>query len=242
MTFSYSAAWDDTVRMLRAHGSLIGGIAGVFVFLPAVLMSYLLPLPEQQTARMLEQTTAYFTANLHWFILSQLIEMTGLIAILLLVFRPSQDTVGGAIGRAFRVLPLYFLAVFLSRVVIGAGLFFLMIPGLYLFGRLALVPIVVVAEEKRNPIDAMQRSFALTRGRGWAILGLFLVVVIAGFVCVLAVTAVVGLVLLLFGEVGKLLQLILNSALTSVLRIVLLLLGAAVYRQIAPDRSAGVFN
>ena len=44
MTFSYSAVWDDTVRLLQAHGRLLAAIAGVFLFLPAVAFAiYLKP-------------------------------------------------------------------------------------------------------------------------------------------------------------------------------------------------------
>jgi len=242
MTFSYSAAWDDTVGMLRTHGSLIGAIAGVFLFLPAVLLAHFVPPPEDQSAQMIEQLTGYFTSNLHWFILSRLLGMLGAIAILTLLFERGQVTVGGAITGAVPLLPFYFLTSMLSGIAIGVGLFLLIVPGLYLIGRLAVAGIVVVAEGRRNPIDAIQRSVSLTKGNGWSILGLIIVVAIAGFVCVLAATSVVGILLLLLGDIGKLLQSILSAALSSALNVVLLLLCTAVYRQLVGDRSAGIFD
>jgi hypothetical protein len=33
MKFSYSAVWNDTVALLRSHGSLLLAIAGVFIFI-----------------------------------------------------------------------------------------------------------------------------------------------------------------------------------------------------------------
>jgi len=242
MTFSYSAAWEDTVRMLRTHGSLIAAIAGVFIFLPAILTGYFLPPPEGQGAQMIEAMTVYFKSNLPWFILSRLVEMIGTIAILTLLFQREQVTVGAAIAGAFMLLPFYFLTSMLTGIAVGVGFLLLVAPGLYLIGRLAVAAVVVVAEGRRNPIDALQRSIALTKGHGWAVLGLLIVVALAGFVCLLAVTSVVGIVLLLFGDVGKLLELILSAALSSLLSVVLLVLCAAIYRQLSPDRSAGVFD
>ena len=41
MKFSYNAVWDLTVSLLRAHFAFAGAIAGVFIFLPTVLLGHL---------------------------------------------------------------------------------------------------------------------------------------------------------------------------------------------------------
>ena len=38
MTFSYNAVWEDTGRLLKAHGAQLAAIAGVFIFLPTLLI------------------------------------------------------------------------------------------------------------------------------------------------------------------------------------------------------------
>ena len=243
MEFSYGATWDDTVRMFRAHASLIAAVAGVFIFLPAVLISYFQPPPEEQSGQLFQQMIDYFKSNLHWFILQRLIQMIGAIAILLLVFGRGQITVGAAIVSGAVLLPSYFAASAISGITIGIGFFLLIVPGLYLVGRLMLSSVVVVAENRWNPIAAIQRSFDLTKGHGWAIVGLILLVAIAGAICVMAITSVLGIMLLLIaGGLGKLLLLILSAALSSILTVLLLLLCAAIYRQLTADSSRDVFN
>ena len=46
MKISYSAVWADTAALLRSHASLIATVAGVFIFLPGLLVAYFLPQPE----------------------------------------------------------------------------------------------------------------------------------------------------------------------------------------------------
>jgi hypothetical protein len=61
-----------------------------------------------------------------------------------------------------------------------AGLFALVLPGIYLAIRLSLA-VPAVALEELGPIDAMRRSWALTRPHLWRVLGLMaLVVVLTG--------------------------------------------------------------
>jgi len=244
MPFSYSAVWDDAVQTLRSHASLITAIAGVFIFLPSLLTSYLLPQPQGGEQQPLGELVAYLNANFHWLVLGQLVRMIGIIAILQLVFNRGV-TVGGAIAGGVALLPFYFLASLLSGFLIGLGFILLILPGLYLFGRLAPLGVVVVAENRRNPIDALRRTFALTSGRGWAILGLVLLVAIAGFVAVAATVAVLGSVFLLVlpRNLGDLLVMIVSAFAGSVFEVVLLLLYAAIYRALAPAASvAARFN
>jgi hypothetical protein len=237
MPFSYSAVWDDTVRMLRSHSSLIVAIAGVFIFLPTLLIAYFLPQEEAQPQQVIAQFLDYVSANFHWLLLGRLVEMVGTIAILLLVFRPAQLTVGAAIGRGVALLPFYFISSLASGLIILAGLLLLLVPGLYLLGRLATIGVVVVVEDRRNPIDAVRRSFEVTKGRGWTVLGLVLIVFIAGIICIGALVAVIGALLLLLAgpDLGAMLILILRSLANTALVIVLILLVAAVYRQLVSD-------
>jgi hypothetical protein len=238
MSFSYSDVWDDTVRMFRAHASLIAAVAGVFIFLPALLTSYFLPQPQGEQQQMMANMIAYVQANAHWLMLGRLFGMVGTIAILLLLFR-NGVTVGGAIGSAFSLVLFYFVTTLLSGLLVGLGLLLLLVPGLYLLGRLTPVGVVVVAEGQRNPIEALRRSFDLTRGRGWSVLGLVLLVAIAGFVAVAATVAVFGALFLLIAgqDIGGLLVLILNAFAGTILEVVLILLFAAIYRALVPARS-----
>jgi hypothetical protein len=64
---------------------------------------------------------------------------------------------------------------FLSSLAIVLGLLLLIVPGIYLLVRLALVEPIAVQERISGPA-AMQRSFALTEGRFWTVFQLGLAV------------------------------------------------------------------
>lgn len=68
-----------------------------------------------------------------------------------------------------RIVPFIGLTL-LSVLIIVAGLFLLIIPGIYLFVRLSL-SMVVFFEEELSPVAALKRSWALTRGNVTETLG-----------------------------------------------------------------------
>lgn len=241
MSLSYSAVWADTVALLRRHASLVATVAGVFLFLPGLLVAYFLPQPEGAASveRLIAAWSDYMGANWPWLLLNSLAGMVGSIAILLLLF--ARDiSVGGAIAAAFVLLPAYFVASFLGNLGIALGFMLLILPGLYMIGRLGPLNAVIVAETHRNPIAAIRRCWALTRGQGWAIAGLILLIAIAATIAVGAAATLLGIlfVLALGQDLGQLLVLIVRAAGGAGMVTLLLVLGAALYRQLAEGRSA----
>jgi hypothetical protein len=244
MKLSYSAAWDDLTALLKAHGTLIAALAGVFIFLPTLLLGYLLPRPEvSNAADFLPALNRYYAANWHWFIASGIVTMLGSLAILLLVFAPKGTSVGGAISRAALFLPFYFLVSLMTGFLLGVAMLFLIVPGLYLFGRLAILGPVMVAEGRKRPLDVIGRTFEVTKGNGWRVLGFFVLVAIAGYVAAGVVNTLFGILFVLAAgkDLGGLLAMIVASATYSALAVVFLLLYAAVYRQLAGRGAAETF-
>ena len=234
MKFSFSEVWADTVRMLRTNASLLLALAGAFLFLPALLLGYFVPQPAgAETAdQMIRDMQAYMIDNWHWIMLSNILNMIGAIAIYLLLFERQGRTVGGAIAAALPILPFYFILSFLTTLAILFGLILLVIPGIYLLGRLVVSGATMVAEGHRNPLRAVGRSWVLSKGRGWAVAGLVMLVGIAGYALTAAITAVLGSVFILIGGqegLGGLLVLILTAALSAVFSLVMIVLFAAAY-------------
>jgi hypothetical protein len=246
MSFSYSAIWDDAVALTRRHAPLVTAIAGVFIFLPALVFAVFLKPDEPQTqdlSRMIELMVQWYEAVAPWLFLQILIAMIGAAAILRLVFAP-ETTVGGALAFAVALLPFYFLMSLICGLMVTIGAIFLIIPGLYLYGRVATAGAIMVAERRRNPIDAIRRSFELTRGRVWAILGLVLIVAIVGGITIGVATALSGIVFHLIAgrELGDLLTTILSSVLGAGFSTLTILLFAAIYRALVPPTEASVFQ
>ncbi|MDT9599843.1 hypothetical protein [Sphingosinicella rhizophila] len=240
MRFSYSAVWEDTVRLIRGNASLLIALAGVFMFLPALLMGYFLPAPPAATmtelARLAEE---YFHANWAWMLLANLANMAGALAMLQLLFG-ARPTVGQAIAHGLALLPFYFLATILSDIMIGIGAI-LILPGFYLFGRMAVLAPVMAAEDRRNPIDAIGRSFALSRGNGWAVIGLVVMVAVTAFVLSFLVNAIFGsvFIILLGQHIGGMLALIVRAVTSAAFSTLMVILFAAIYRRLAGESAAG---
>ena len=241
MKFSYRAVWADTVATHRNHGPLIAAVAGVFLFLPALLIGYAFPQPETSNPDdAMRLLTEYWQAHWHWYLLSAVVSMIGTLAIMALVFRRGSVSVGGAIAAGAALLPFYLAASILAGIPIFIGFLLLIVPGLYLFARFAPLAPVMVSEGVRSPLAALGRTWTLTKGHGWAVLGIFLLVGVAGAVLLMVFTGIVGLILTLAlpeGAAGFLL-LIIGTAASTVLQVVLILLYAAVYRALAGTASA----
>ncbi len=236
MKFSYSAVWNDAVRILRSHGSLLLAIAGVFFLLPGLLLGYFVPQPTGSGQDALDALMRHYNANWPWILLAQLVNLIGGIAIYKLLFDSRGGTVGSAIGGALPILPMYFIMTVISSVAIGMGLVFLLLPGIYLLGRLVIAGAAMVAEGHRSPVAPIRSSWNLTRGRGWAVAGLVIVVVAAGVLLSFVATAVLGSIFILIGGrdgLGMLLVLILNAAITAAFTTVLIVLFASIYRALA---------
>ena len=239
MKFSYSAVWDDTVRLIRAHGPLIAAIAGVFIFFPSLLLTYLLPPPEGRPGdanEAIRLTIEYYSAAWPWFAAESLLAMVGTLAVLRLIFA-RNTTVGAALAVGAAFLPFYFLLSLISGFIIGIGLLFLLLPGFYLAGRLVIAGPVMIAENRRNPIDAIGRAFEITKGRGWAIFFLILLVVVAGFVVIMVVNALLGIVFTVIAgaDLGRLLVAIVSAATSTGFTMLLVVLYASIYRSLAGD-------
>lgn len=240
--FSYSRVWDDTLRMLRANAGLLSAIAGVFLFLPAVLVAHFVAPPEGGTtpAEMIELMISWWQSNAHWMLLSALVNMVGLIAIYLLLLGEPRMTVGGAVAAALPILPFYIVLTLVLNLSLAAAFLLFVIPFIYLLGRLSLASPVLVAEMRRSPFSALERSWALSRGLGWQIALLVVLVYITALVINVAVSSALGVVIvLLLGSegVGGLLLAIVGAILSAATTLVATVLLAAIYRALTsrPD-------
>lgn len=244
MTFSYNAVWEDTGRLLRTHGALLAAIAGVFVFLPTLLVGHLFPPPEAPQGMDLNEYfrifALYFKKNLIWFVLQSFVVMIGTAAMLRLVLAP-RVTVAGAIGYGLVLLPAYSILALMTNIIVFVGLLLFIVPGLYLWGRVLPAGPAMVAEDRRNPVDALKRGFAISAGKGWAIVGLVLLVMIPGGILGWVIQLLTGIVLILAAgqELGMLLTAIVYCALSAALSTVLTMLSAAIYRALAAPGKSG---
>lgn len=80
------------------------------------------------------------------------------------VYLGGQADVGRTVSAVLPRVPLLIVAALLALVMITPALLLLIVPGLYLATRLFAMSQIIVLE-KLGPIEAVTRSFALTKGR-----------------------------------------------------------------------------
>ncbi|HMJ94198.1 MAG TPA: YciC family protein [Allosphingosinicella sp.] len=244
MKFSYSEVWNDAVEMLRTNATIVIALAGVFLFLPGLLVAHFLPMPTTEAGfrELYRLMWEYFTANGLWIFLARLVAMVGEISLLILFLDARGRSVGTLIAAAVMILPFYFVASFLSGLMLAVGFALLIVPGLYLIGRLALVGPHIAAAGERNPIAAIRRSFEMTEGKGWAVLGLLMLVWIAGAVIAGVIGSLLGILFIAVAgqDVGALLTNIVNSITNAALQTVVIALVAALYMRLRAGSAAKV--
>ena len=270
MKLSYNAVWDRTLALLGAHAPLIGAIAGVFIFLPSLLVGYFYPVPQGDASdpeANVELLGTYFASTWHWQLLALLVTVVGILAILILVLDRSRPTVGAAIASATKLMPFYLLASFIVAVVVFLAAILAVLPfallaatGItvfnllgsvaaivlfgYCWGRVSIIA-AVAGLEKPTPLGMIKRTLELTRGHGWSILGLVLLILLAGGIASLAVVFVIGglLHLLLGAELAEFLVLIVGGAINSALAALLVVTTGSIYTELSGgETTASLFN
>lgn len=107
-------------------------------------------------------------------------------------------TAGAAFGRAApHVISLVLLSI-VASFLIGLGLLLLVIPGLIAMCGLAVAPASLVLERLPNATAGLSRSWELTKGFRWKVLGTLIVVAILMIVPSVAI----GVVATIFGAAG----------------------------------------
>jgi hypothetical protein len=264
MKFSWDAALNDVVALWRTHAEVLSILAGLFLMVPQFAQLLFFPLPQiaQIDQAAIDLIERYFQDNALWFLLLSLLVLLGSSTILSLIVDARRPTVGEAIVAALVMLPSIFvlnlliqlsifgalllfvapaaylirqLAMAISWQIFGALLLFV-IPAAYLIGRLAVATTWQMANRSMNPIAAITRSLALTRGNGWRIGGVIILVWLIGYIMARGLGAILGIVISFIIPAMSLAAVaaFLLSIISAAFSLVMLLLAAAIYRQLAP--------
>lgn len=212
-SLSIGKAWDEAKAALQANRKLIVPVALGLVLLPAVIVAMVepqVPPGEQPPAG-----SWMFVA-----LAMVIVMLIGQLSIVLMV-NGWRGSVGEAIGQAARRTPTLLLAilsylvpailifsVILTIVGIGTGgtgevdwvnfsgtgwLVMLACAAILIYFWIRLMPLTpVVAIEPIGPIAALKRSFALTSGHFWRLIGFAMMLFIAFVIVALTVGAVIG--------------------------------------------------
>lgn len=257
--FDSNRAWQEATAAVSANREVMAALAGVFIVLPAFALSVLLPMPEQQGAADFDAAMAaastYLQQNWLPYVVSGLINIIGTMALLALFGHASRPTVGEAIKRGLHaapagilvqillgmmltgavLLPGTLLALSGSTALAGLGIAIGVTLAAWLWSRTSLATPIIAIDNLRNPITALQRSFALTRGNAGRLLLFYFLLILAFVIATQLVVLVVTLAAQALGgaEAALIAGALIGSVLQAALTVYLAGAMAASYRQLA---------
>ncbi len=198
MKLNYMQCWNGAMALLRDHKEAILAIAGVFVFLPTLLMAQFVGQPVLSGTEDLNAITAaystFFSENAVAIILSNLLISFGGFVIFFTIAPSHSGTVADDLSKAMRLFLIFLLANILTGLATFAGFLLLVIPGLYVACRLVLVPIIIADRGEKNPLEAVKKSWDHTKDNGFSILLLILIIAIIGAITVGVIQMLIGVV------------------------------------------------
>ena len=221
MKFDMGAAWNEAVAMIAANREVLAIVAGIFFFLPSLLVALVGPdlnaimaspmATPEEVERLSEQIMVAYGDSWWIFALATLAQMIGYISLLALLRDRGRPTVGEAIAMgakgllpaiaAYLIVSLGISVLFLALVallaasgieaLIALGALVAMVLTIYLMIKFSLAAPVIAIEKVANPITVLKRSWTLTKGNSFRILLFFVLL----FVVYMVISIVVGLVM-----------------------------------------------
>ena len=207
---SISAAWEQTKAILAHDGRLLATVALALIVFPSTVNGLLNPGGMSANAARWLDLVAF---------LASAIALAGQLALIRLALGPSI-TVGSAITHGFVRLPIYFLSVLLLLVgliviaipfglLLGAlgvqlgsksptvngpaMLVALVFLGVAIFlGVRFILSSAVASAEGAGPIAILRRSWQLTTGQFWPLLGFLMIFLVAAIVLLIAIGSAIG--------------------------------------------------
>lgn len=188
MSIDLGGTAADAWALWRRDRAVLLPVAGLLLFVPTLALllfvagppSSLGPSPsDADTAQFFSSYRAWVGANAPYFLSGAIVSAFGTLTILSFYLDRASATLGDAMVRALALLPRYLLASVLVLLPAAIGLLLLVVPGLYVLGRLILVGPVLVAEQPVSALDAVSRGFALSNRHGLVLAGVVTIALVA---------------------------------------------------------------
>ncbi len=259
MTFDSNSAWQHAAAAIRANREVVFALSGVFFLLPSLAFSLLFPQPEPPAgadeAAMLKFASAYYAQALPAMIPLIILQAAGMLGLLTLLTDRTRPTVGQAIRTGFTALLPFLAAQILaalalmlllvavtvvlgltgSKTIAGAGTMLVLVAALYVWVRISLTAPVIAVEGVRNPVAALKRSWALTRGQALRMFLFYFLIVLVFTIVLAIVLALAGIVLALVlpANLATIVGAVISAGLGSAMMLMLVAALAATHGQLS---------
>lgn len=244
--FDMSSAWDDAMQLARSDTALTAPVVGLLVVLPTLAYFTLGPVPIEPPADVDLETLgaiirADFMQSAPMLLLVSFLSSLASLAVMRLWLAPRGTSVGEALAMALGLVPVV-LAIFLLQLfAIGLAALALVVPALYVGGRLTPSFAVLAAGDTRNPLGALAQSWEMTRGNGWRIALMLLLIQIV-FIIISMLVDGVGAAFGDRGTIGHAIASLMSATLGGMVALVGSAVNAAIYRQLSPSTMARTFD
>jgi len=265
-TLSISKAWEESKEIATRDGRLIAAVALALVLLPEAIFGVIVP-PSPMSG---EEAPSWATGL---SLVVAVIGIVGQIAIIRLALGPATS-VGEAITHGFKrvlpafgalclfVIPLAAVLVVLLIAVGGtaaveslnsgtpqagiAGMILLFVAVVILISIRFQMAVPVATAETSNPVQILRRSWDLTRGHYWRLLGFLMVALVFALVLLLFAQLVGGILgRIAFGDtkplpIGALIVSLVSAAAQAAFTCLFAVMVARIYVQLSGRGAAGV--
>jgi hypothetical protein len=238
-SIDYNIVWNDAMAMLRAHQEALLALSGVLLFLPRWILQFFAGAPDMSKVKdfndIAQKYQEYITENWALILVTDLISLFGMVVLYVLLTRRDLVKVADALPVAFRLLPIYFVLQILVGMLGLASVYVFVVPGLYLLARFWLVQAALPGGANYGVLESLKRSWEITHGAGWKLVGLAAIITIVGFACYIVVLITIGsLMKLASGGVGvPFVETAFSAALATILNIVTVTVTVSVYNHLS---------
>jgi hypothetical protein len=261
MKLDSNRAWKHASRNVSRNRDALLAVAGVFFLLPQLALALFYPQPEPAVGMSEQQIIAlaqnYYLSTLPAMIPLVICQALGTLSLLSLLSHATRPTVGEALRLGLAGLLTYLGAQILLGIGIGvagglvisllamaggatlavAGLLLAVLLAAAIALRVSLTGAVVAIEGERSPLRALRRSWALTAGNAWRLMGFYALFLVAFLVILMMVSLVIGIPLQMMasGWAVELGSALVSSTLNALMAMYLVAIIEAVHHQLAGE-------
>jgi hypothetical protein len=238
-SIDYNIVWNDAMAMLRAHKEALLALSGVLLFLPRWIVQLFAGAPDGSKVEtfndIIEKYQEYITENWALILITDVISLFGMVVLYVLLTRRDLAKVADALPVALRLLPVYFVLQILVGMLGAASILVLVVPVLYPLARFWTVQAALPNREDYGLLESLKRSWEITRGVGWQLVGLAAIITIVGLACYIVIMLTIGSVLqLASGGAGiPFVKTAFSAALGTILNIVTIAVTVSVYNHLS---------